>query len=982
MSTRRLHFGKAYLVVAIAVSLGAILLAARSLVVSRDYATRNAEVQSQNLARAIDQNLASTLTRIDHTLLSVTGEMERGLATGGIDRTRLDGLLAREEALLPEAVALRVSDADGAVILGNPSADPAASFADRPYFPFLRDHPQAGVFVTKPIVGKFTRRWVITSARRYQQPDGSFGGVVVAPVFLEHFQKVLAGFDVGRGGTLTLCDTDGGFVASHPAAADDGTPAVGARTYSSELLATFGAEPMQRDHTVTAATSQSRGTLTFQRVAGAPLFVVVSLAEEDYLAQWRVDRLTTLLMVLLFLAGVWIATGFLWFSWKRHEGDANRLRTILQTAMDGFWQTDTEGRLLEANETYCRMSGYSRAELLAMRIPDLTVTEGVGGVAQHIDRIVARGQDRFESRHRRKDGTQYDVEVSVQYQPGAGGQLVTFVRDITEHKRAEEALRQSEQKYRRLHESMTDAFVLVDMAGHILECNQSYRDMLGFSAAELSKVTYQDLTPEKWRAFESRIVEEQILPQGFSGVYEKEYRRKNGMFFPVELRTSLIRDADGQPSAMWAIVRDVSERKQAEAALRESAERLRQSEKLEAIGQLAGGVAHDFNNQLAGIVNYADLLLTMTQNAEPRGAVEGILRLCARSSDLTSKLLAFSRKGKYRTVPVNIHECVAEVSALLERSVDKRIRIRQCLDAQPPTTIGDPTQLVNALLNLGLNARDAMPTGGELRFATDLVTLDRERCASSRFDMAPGDYVRIAVTDSGTGMDAPTQARLFEPFFTTKEPGKGTGLGLASVHGTVVNHHGAIAVHSELGKGTTMTLLLPLLRQDGPEGRTAAEPPGPEGSAEPAPRPTAHARILIADDEEIVREFTAKLLRRQGHSVLTATDGSEAVDCYRRSWPDIDLVILDMNMPKMNGRDAFAAMRVINPQLRAILATGYSLDGDVQGMLEDGVLAYIHKPFRIQDLNQQVAWALGRGPDCPQSTRNQAIRKTVAETPS
>jgi PAS domain S-box-containing protein len=631
-----------------------------------------------------------------------------------------------------------------------------------------------------------------------------------------------------------------------------------------------------------------------------------------------------------------------------------RYRTILQTAMDGFWLVDARGRLLAVNQAYCRMSGYSESELLAMCIPNLGVVESAGATAARMRKITAQGQDRFESRHHRKDGTLFDVEVSVQYQSIAGGQFVVFLRDITERKQAEEALRQSELKYRRLHETMTDAFVLVDMTGHILECNQSYRDMLGRTDAELRQLTYPDITPERWHAFEARIAQEQILPHGFSGVYEKEYRRKDGVVFPVELRTSLIRDAAGQPAGMWAIIRDITERKQAEEALRESEKHLRQSEKMEAIGQLAGGVAHDFNNQLGGIMNCADLLLARTQDEESRSYIEGIVRLCGRSADLTSKLLAFSRQGKYQTAPVNMHTIVAEVVSLLGRSIDKRIGIRQRLDAIPPTTTGDPTQLQNALLNLGLNARDAMPNGGELLFATDAVTLDNEFCGKSRFDIEPGDYLRIRVTDSGIGMDEKTRARLFEPFFTTKEPGKGTGLGLASVHGTVANHRGAIEVDSEVGRGTTMAIYLPLLRQEVHQAQEATVRGGSLTKA------TASARILLVDDEEIVREFTARLLHRKGHEVLTANDGAEAVECYGRSWQQIDLVILDMNMPKMNGRDAFIAMRELNPHIKAIVATGYSLDSNVRELLDAGVLSYIHKPFRNEDLVRQVEQALGR----------------------
>ena len=385
---------------------------------------------------------------------------------------------------------------------------------------------------------------------------------------------------------------------------------------------------------------------------------------------------------------------------------------------------------------------------------------------------------------------------------------------------------------------------------------------------------------------------------------------------------------------------DVTEHRQIE-------ERLRQSEKMEAIGQLAGGVAHDFNNQLAGIMNYADLLLGKARDEELRPYIESITRVCTRAGDLTSQLLAFSRKGKYQTVPVNIHATVQEAASMLARGTDRRMTIRQRLDANPPTTTGDPAQLESALLNLGLNARDAMPEGGELVFATDTVTLDEQYCSSSTFDIVPGEYLMISVTDSGLGMDADTRSRVFEPFFTTKGDA-GTGMGLASVYGTVINHHGAIEVDSEVGRGTTMTIHLPLSRQEA-RGETGAD------TTQTVP---GGARILLVDDEKSVRESTAQLLRREGYKVVTCEDGVQAVEYYGRSWKHVDLVILDMNMPVMTGRDVFVAMREMNPDVKALLATGYSLDSRAQEALEEGVISHTQKPFRIHDLVLQIEQAL------------------------
>jgi CheY-like chemotaxis protein len=283
--------------------------------------------------------------------------------------------------------------------------------------------------------------------------------------------------------------------------------------------------------------------------------------------------------------------------------------------------------------------------------------------------------------------------------------------------------------------------------------------------------------------------------------------------------------------------------------------------------------------------------------------------------------------------------------------VDPRITIVQALKANPPLALGDPTQIQNALLNLALNARDAMPEGGELILATDVVVLDEEYCRGNPYEMSPGRYLRICVTDSGVGMSEEVRRHLFEPFFTTKGLGKGTGMGLAAVYGTVRNHKGAIDVYSEPGHGTTVKVYLPLL-----ESAEQAETPAEVG--EPV---RGTARILVVDDEEVVLKLAAEALRDLGYQVTTCKDGAEAVAYYREAWRSIDLVILDMVMPAFGGRETFLAMRETNPAVRAILSSGYSLNGQAQAILDEGVLDFVQKPFQLRELSSKVAAALRRG---------------------
>jgi signal transduction histidine kinase len=326
-------------------------------------------------------------------------------------------------------------------------------------------------------------------------------------------------------------------------------------------------------------------------------------------------------------------------------------------------------------------------------------------------------------------------------------------------------------------------------------------------------------------------------------------------------------------------------------------EQLRHAEKMQAIGQLAGGVAHDFNNQLTGILACGELLEAgLEGDPEKQELAEMIVTAAEHSARLTRQLLSFARKGKGRMVPVDLHGIVQDVLALLRRSFDKRIALRTDLAARPSTTLGDPGQLHNALLNMALNARDAMPQGGELTFATRVEVLDVARIEAGRLEVAPGRYLAVDVRDTGVGMDAATLAHVFEPFFTTKDVGRGSGLGLAAVYGTTKAHRGAVEVASEVGRGTTFTLHLPLVEAE-------ADRQGEED----APAVEARRRILVVDDERMVRDVLRRLLERAGHQVVVADGGAEGVEIYRRQWHHIDLVILDVMMSDMDGREALAA---------------------------------------------------------------------------
>jgi len=412
---------------------------------------------------------------------------------------------------------------------------------------------------------------------------------------------------------------------------------------------------------------------------------------------------------------------------------------------------------------------------------------------------------------------------------------------------------------------------------------------------------------------------------------------RDGVEIPIADSGAPVCDADGSIRGVVLVFRDQRKERDAEA-------RLRHAEKMEAIGQLASGVAHDFNNQLAGILGYAELLRNRLQDPKLKQFAENICAAAHCAADVTRQLLSFSRKERQVTMPVDMHKIIGDVVNMLEHTIDKRITIRQNLHASPHSVNGDPSQLHTALLNLAVNARDAMPQGGVLTFTTSVVDLPADEATHT----PAGKYLRILVSDTGVGMDDRIKSRLFEPFFTTKEHGRGTGLGLAAVHGAVKNHNGRIEVTSAVGKGSDFSLLLPLLESDirSADAKAATMPAKKE------------ARILIVDDEQLLCDMAAEILREAGYRVTTYKDSDEAIGYYLQSWEHVDLVILDMIMPKRSGRETFVALRKINPKVKVLITSGYSMVDEVRQTMEEGAIGFLQKPFLQSEMLKKVAAAL------------------------
>lgn len=527
------------------------------------------------------------------------------------------------------------------------------------------------------------------------------------------------------------------------------------------------------------------------------------------------------------------------------------------------------------------------------------------------------------------------VSVSVVASIYLGITLVTR-RILRAYQEGVRDARVQELSYRHIFDATTEGILLVDKETRlIVDVNKSGLAMFGFSRAELKSLSIEQLAGDHQSLKRINALFERGR-RGDPTLFEWTATNKNGT--PLAVEVSLRPATIGNREVVLAVFRDTSE-------ARSLHNKLRESEKLQAVGQLAGGIAHDFNNQLTGILANATLLRDRLTDERLVRCADVIVRCSKRSSDLTAQLLAFARRGKHQNVNVDLNELIKEVVTLLEHTIDKRIELRTHLSSAPLKVQGDPTLLQNALLNLGLNARDAMPKGGTLTFETSRQLVEVTRTGISA-TLSHGDYARIVVTDTGVGMSENTRKRIFEPFFTTKE--QGNGMGLAAVYGALESHRGDISVASEADKGSTFTLLLPISEhlQESISFKAVKVVERFDG-----------LRVLVAEDEEDVAISTLTLLEDMGCSVTLCSDGQCAFETFRAAPESFDLVLVDHMMPRLSGREALRMMREIKADLPTVITSGFSNEAVVEDADESAL--FLPKPFGHEQLSTIFVRALG-----------------------
>jgi PAS domain S-box-containing protein len=902
------------------------------------------------------------LLQIDQLLLEGTDARTAGLSRSELigQQAELHAFLRGAAAQIPEVDALFIADADGKPLVTSRDTQPArdggaatasGSIADRAYFkaaaagaPFAIDGPN---------VSRASGEIILNVARRLVAPDGSFRGVAV--VVLRNSLLAQGWRGVAQpGDAIALVRDDGRFLARYP---DLPRVAVAPRPDGRVLPRLLSAESGLFDAAPQPFDGISR-RIGFRKLAPYPVYITYGVDEANIVGQWYPMIAAFAVLSVAAAAGLLLASLAVIRRGRseaaaltRAESSEASQRALFRKAPAAMHALNAERRIIDVNDRWLDLFGYDRDEVMGRPITDLYLAVDDAERAARWQEIVAQGTVRDSERQCcRRSGEVFDALISatiVRDPDGRFARVITTVTDITQRKRAEEAARRAQNFAELLIESSIDGIIVKDLELRYTVWNGSMEAITGLPRdAVLGRTTAEALPSvagtrieRAWRdALEGRTTSLHEEPYGFP---------ERGRHGQVDQIISPLRDAEGTILGALAMVRDVTERRRME-------DMVRQAQKMEAVGQLTGGIAHDFNNLLTVILGNLEAMQRRDiKDPEIRRFAEAAQSGAERAATLTQRLLAFSRRQPLDPRPLDPNRLVAGMSDLLRRALGETVALETVLAGGLWRIAADANQLESALLNLAVNARDAMADGRRLAIETANALLDEDYAAAHE-DVSPGQYVLIAVSDSGLGMTPEVQARAFEPFYTTKDVGRGSGLGLSQVYGFVKQSGGHVKIYSELGAGTTVRLYLPRLAGD-----TAPAAAAESDSVDPPA--TGSGTILVVEDDEQVRDHTSRLLRELGYRVVEAADGGAALGALEDE-RDLSLLFTDVGLPGgFNGRQLADEVTRRRPGIKVLFTTGYARTAIIhEGRLDAGVQLIV-KPFTFTGLAAKVRQVLDGG---------------------
>jgi PAS domain S-box-containing protein len=774
----------------------------------RQYELR-AQAMTQNIAGALDQNISGTIQKIDLVLGALAREAELGLAGRGLSEPAVQALMDWYRPRVPEVAGYRLTDAQGRLLYGTGLENARGfDFSSRDYFIYHRDHQDGSLRISGPVMGFIVSRYIMIFSRRYNHPDGRFAGVVFASIPLDHFNQLIARFNLGREDTIILRGEDLGLIARHPFLAGP-NGAVGSTEVSKQYRDLVVSRVTWATYRAVAPADGVERTFTIHRLDRAPMILGIGLSTRDYLAGWTKEVRQTLAMDFGFLVMSLVLGGLLLKYFTKLADSQQLLQSIIDTApMRVFWK-DRDLHYLGCNPPFALDAGKSR--------PDEVV-----------------GKDDFQ-------------------------------------------------------------------LGWVDRADQYRADDRNVLATGIPKLFYEEL-----------------LTTG------------DGRSLWVRKAKLPLKDRNNNTIGLLGLYEDVTEQKAMEQALSRSQAQLQQSQKMESLGILAGGLAHDMNNVLAAILGLASANL----EAQPAGsrvhkAFTTIIQAAERGGKVVRGLLGFARQSPVEVLEVDVNRLLQEEVRLLERTTLSKVHLEMDLAPDLPPIHGDQNALSHAVMNLCVNAVDAMPVTGTLTLKTRILD---------------SGWVEVQVWDNGSGMPQEVLAKVLDPFFTTKKPGQGTGLGLSMVYSTVKAHHGELELQSEPGRGTCVRMRFP-----------AATPTAPAavqvfGQAQSARR---GIQVLLIDDDELIQSSMRELLETLGHRVTATLNGEEALVQLESGFRP-DVVLLDMNMPGLGGSGTLPRLRVLCPTLPVLLATG-RVDQVAINLIEAyPFVTLLSKPFSAQELERQL----------------------------